>query len=181
LKQIFTAGHSNRPLEEFLDLLEGAGIELLADVRAYPASRRHPHFGREPLSTALQGRGIGYLWLGRELGGHRTARPDSANTGLAPVWRGYADQMQTAGFARGIAELQVRAGTLRTVVMCAERNPDDCHRNLIADQLTALEWCVTHIIGANEQRLHSLHAAARVTEAGLSYPGTDQQQLGLGF
>ena len=181
MKQIFTAGHSNRPLEEFLDLLEGAGIELLADVRAYPASRRHPHFGREPLSTALQGRGIGYLWLGRELGGHRTARPDSPNTALAPVWRGYADQMQTAGFAQAIMELEVQALSRRTVVMCAERNPDDCHRNLIADRLTALEWCVTHIIGANESRQHTLHATARVTEAGLSYPGTDQQQLGLGF
>ena len=181
MKQIYTAGHSNRPLQEFLDLLGGAGIELLADVRAYPASRRHPHFGREPLSAALQGRGIAYLWLGRELGGHRTARPDSPNTALAPVWRGYADQMQTAGFAQGIAELEARAGAQRTVVMCAERNPDDCHRNLIADRLNTLNWCVTHIIGANERREHVLHPAARNTDEGLVYPGADQQQLGLGF
>jgi uncharacterized protein (DUF488 family) len=133
------------------------------------------------LSAALRGRGIAYLWLGRELGGHRTARPDSPNTALAPVWRGYADQMQMAGFTLAIKELEAQALLMRTVVMCAERNPDDCHRNLISDQLVALEWCVTHIIGANEQRPHVLHAAARIMGAGLVYPGAERQQLGLGF
>lgn len=178
---IYTAGHSTRPLAEFIDLLRAAGITLLADVRAYPASRRHPHFSREPLAAALEAQGIAYTWLGRELGGHRSPRPDSPNTALAPAWRGYADHMATPLYAAGLAELALQAQTQTVCVMCAERNPCDCHRSFIADSFTSREWCVTHLIGANEKASHALNPAARVSNGGLRYPGTDQVQLGLGF
>jgi uncharacterized protein (DUF488 family) len=177
LKTIHTIGHSNRPLDDFIALLRGAGITRLADVRAAPASRRYPHFARAALGAALLDTGIAYHWLGAVLGGHRSPRPDSENTALAPVWRGYADHMQTAAYAAGLAELERHALKQPTAIMCAERNPADCHRNLISDSLIARSWCILHIIGANETRTHTPNPAARWADGGLSYPGG--QQLGL--
>ena len=181
MKTLYSIGHSTRTADEFIAVLEGDGVRLLVDVRAYPASRRHPQFGREALEQALASRGIGYLWLGAALGGHRNPKPDSANMALAPAWRGYADHMGEARFHAGIAQLEERALTTPTAMMCAERNPDDCHRQFIADQLVTKGWKVMHLIGAKEKREHHLHAAARETESGLIYPAAGAQQLGLGF
>ena len=66
---IFTIGHGNRPIEEFLDMLQGASVSLLADVRRFPGSRRNPQFSRDKLETALKQAGIEYVWLGESLGG----------------------------------------------------------------------------------------------------------------
>jgi uncharacterized protein (DUF488 family) len=181
VKTICTIGHSTRSAEEFIVLLEAAGIRLLADVRAYPASRRHPQFGREALTEALNARGIAYAWMGPALGGHREPRADTPNTGLAPAWRGYADHTQTPRYRAGLAQLEEQALTQPMVYMCAERDPDDCHRNLISDSLVHRGWTVTHIIGADEKRTHRLHPAARSANDGLIYPGAGEQQLGLGF
>lgn len=179
MNTIFTVGHSNRELAEFLALLTGAEVKLLADVRAYPASRRYPHFSREPLATALGDAGIDYLWLGDSLGGHREPRPDSANTALPPVWRGYADHMQTAGYTAGLAQLEQHALKRPTAIMCAERNPPECHRNLISDSLHGHSWCIVHLIGANERREHVQNPEARWLDGQLSYPAGQQMQLGL--
>jgi uncharacterized protein (DUF488 family) len=181
MKTIYSIGHSTRTAEEFIAVLAQAGVRLLADVRAYPASRRHPQFGREALERSLAENGIGYVWLGEALGGHRPARADSLNTALAPAWRGYADHMQAPRFLDGLARLERYALTEPLAMMCAERNPDDCHRQFIADQLVAMGWRVTHLIGADEKREHHLHAAARETAQGLVYPGAASRQLGLGF
>ena len=179
MKTIFTIGHSNRLLAEFVALLSGAGVKLLADVRAYPASRRYPHFSREPLAAALKAAGIDYLWLGDSLGGHREPRADSLNTALAPMWRGYADHMQTPAYTAGLAQLEQRALKQPTAIMCAERNPPECHRNLIADSLSGHSWCVMHRIGANESREHTPNPEARWVDGQLCYPAGQQMQLGL--
>jgi len=181
LKIIHTIGHSTRPAEEFISLLEAAGVRVLADVRAYPASRRHPQFGRAALAESLGARAIEYLWLGAALGGHREPRSDTVNMALAPMWRGYADHMQTQVYRDGLAQLEERALTQPVACMCAERDPGDCHRNLLADSLTNRGWKVTHLIGAEEKREHRLHPAARENAGGLIYPSPSQQQLGLGF
>jgi uncharacterized protein (DUF488 family) len=178
---LYTAGHSTRPLAEFIELLRAAGVTLLADVRAYPASRRHPHFSREPLAESLKAQGIAYKWLGRELGGHRQPRQDSPNTALGAAWRGYADHMATPLYKAGLAELELQAQTQTVCVMCAERNPCDCHRSFIADSLMNRKWCVTHLIGANEKANHALNPTAQANDSGLRYPGTDQVQMQLGF
>lgn len=178
-KTIHTIGHSTRSADEFITLLEAACVKLLADVRAYPASRRHPQFGREALADALKARGIGYTWLGAALGGHREARSDTPNTGLAPVWRGYADHTATPRYRAGIEQLEALAGAQGVACMCAERDPADCHRNLISDTLVNRGWNVTHLIGADERRAHRLNPAARPADGGLVYPGADQQQMGL--
>lgn len=181
MKTIYTVGHSTRTADEFIALLESAGVRLLADVRAYPASRRHPQFGREALAAALQARGIAYAWMGAALGGHREAQADTPNTGLAPVWRGYADHMQTPRYRAGLAQLEEQALTQTVAYMCAERDPGDCHRNLISDSLTDRGWKVVHLIGADEKQEHRLNPAARTGEHGLIYPGAGERQMGLGF
>src|SRR5262245_8841185 len=95
---ILTIGHSTHPLDHFLEMLRAHGVEHLVDVRAFPMSRRHPHFNREALAASLGGAGIGYTHM-RELGGHREPRPDSINTAWKnESFRGYADYMQTPEF-----------------------------------------------------------------------------------
>src|SRR4029078_10290859 len=88
---IWTIGHSTRTLEEFLELLSETKIQALADVRQFPNSRRHPHFGQQQLSASLTDHGIEYRHF-PELGGRRRARPDSRNTAWRnEAFRGYAD------------------------------------------------------------------------------------------
>lgn len=92
---IFTIGHSTREVGELIGLLQENGVHALADVRRYPASRRHPQFNREALAASLQQAGIEYVSL-PELGGRRAPAKDSPNTAWrSPGFRGYADYMQS--------------------------------------------------------------------------------------
>lgn len=150
-----TIGHSTRALDDFLALLERERVERLVDVRAFPVSRRYPHFDRDPLSAALAARGVSYRHA-PELGGRR-----SAPKGVAPsAWRnagfrGYAWYMTTPEFAAALAALRDEASRTRTVIMCAEAVPWRCHRNLISDALVAGGDTVLHIgdSGVSEHRL----------------------------
>src|SRR5271169_4829789 len=93
--RIYTIGHSNRSLEDFVALLKGFEIQAVADIRSLPGSRKFPHFDRENLETILPLNGIKYLWLPK-LGGLRRTRKgfDSPNMGLtSPGFRSYADYM----------------------------------------------------------------------------------------
>jgi uncharacterized protein (DUF488 family) len=165
----WTIGHSTRPLEGFLELLAGNGIEAVADVRRYPGSRRWPHFAREPLAIALKNRGLVYMWF-PELGGRRTPRSDSPNTAWrTAAFRGYADYMATEGFAEGLDRLVNLACGLRTAVMCSESLWWRCHRGLIADALRWLEFEVIHILGPGSTASHPYTAAARIVSGQLSY------------
>src|SRR5262245_17423831 len=102
---LFTIGHSTRTIEELLELLRQHDIALLVDVRRFPASRRHPHFSREPLERALRAQGLDYQWV-PELGGRRTARPGSRNTAWrVPAFAGYADHMLSDEFTRSATAL----------------------------------------------------------------------------
>jgi uncharacterized protein (DUF488 family) len=103
---LYTLGHSTRTLAGLLALLEEFSVELLADIRSFPASRRYPQFNRENLELALPENGIEYVWLGKELGGYRKKLDsDSPHTVLrSPGFRNYADYMTTASdFQAGIA------------------------------------------------------------------------------
>lgn len=114
---IYSVGHGTRPLEEFLRLLEKAGMRQLADIRTAPRSTRHPHFDRE---AALAAGGIGYRHL-RGLGGWRRARSDSPHVALrVPGFRGYADHLSSAEFARDYARLREMGAQRTTAFMCAE-------------------------------------------------------------
>jgi uncharacterized protein (DUF488 family) len=166
---VWTIGHSTRSLEAFLDLLARNRIEAVADVRRYPGSRRWPHFAREPLAMALEGRGLVYMWF-PELGGRRTPSSESPNTAWrSAAFRGYADYMATEAFAEGLDRLVNLASGLRIAVMCAEALWWRCHRGLIADVLRWLEFDVIHILGSGSTVPHPYTAAARVVGGRLSY------------
>jgi uncharacterized protein (DUF488 family) len=104
-KIIYTIGHSTRSLDEFMSMLEIFSIELLADVRSYPGSRKYPHFNKENLAKEIPARNILYLHL-PALGGRRKTSPQSKNTAWKnDSFRGYADYMETDEFKKGIEEL----------------------------------------------------------------------------
>src|SRR5688572_30031024 len=125
---IWTTGHSTRTIEEFLKLLAAGKIELLADVRRFPASRRHPQFNREALIESLAAEEIDYVHL-PGLGGRRSARlPDSPNNGWrVAAFNAYADHLQSAEFQADFEQLVVLAKKQRTAIMCAEALPQQCH------------------------------------------------------
>jgi uncharacterized protein (DUF488 family) len=176
---VLTVGHSNRPLPEFLTILEAHGVGLLVDVRTIPRSRYNPQFNRESLAEALAARRIAYEHM-PGLGGLRHPRKDSINTGWRnDSFRGYADYMQTEEYARNLQKLRdleaswhARAeGTPAVAIMCAEAVPWRCHRSLIADSLVARGIPVAHIISASKAEPHKLTSFARVVGSTVTYPG----------
>lgn len=169
LSKIWTIGHSTRPLGVFLELLALHRVEALADVRRFPGSRRQPQYGQDALAAALARKGIGYHWL-PALGGRRRARADSPNDAWHNTsFRGYADHMASAEFARGMDELLVLAAEHRTAIMCAEAPWWRCHRALIADQLCVAGIEVVHILDATHSVAHPLTSPARLVRGRLSY------------
>jgi uncharacterized protein (DUF488 family) len=166
---LWTIGHSTRTADEFLELLRAHRIEGVADVRRFPASRRHPHFSREQLEPTLKARQIDYHWL-PALGGRRSPRPDSVNTGWrVAAFRGYADYMETPEFTEALGELLGIATARRTAIMCAEALWWQCHRRLIADALVALGHHVGHIMSSDEASPHKLIPPALIRDGKLSY------------
>lgn len=149
--RILTIGHSNHALSAFIALIEGARVSMIADVRSRPVSRFVPHFNRKPLETALAEHGIAYLFLGRELGG----RPDSPAL-LKNGKPDYAAMAQTPLFASGLARV-IEAGTKeRVALLCAERDPIDCHRfRLVGRELAARGIGVAHILPTGEIESHA--------------------------
>jgi uncharacterized protein (DUF488 family) len=166
---VWTIGHSTRGIDEFIELLSGYRIQALADVRRFPASRKHPHFNQGPLSFSLERAGIQYFPL-TELGGRRRPSPNSKNTAWRnDSFRGYADYMETEAFHSGIGRLMEKARELHTVLMCAELLWWRCHRALIADYLKADGHDVIHILSIEKNVHHPYTSAARVEDGKLSY------------
>lgn len=177
---IHTVGHGNRSIDEFIGLLREAGIGCLVDVRAYPASRRHPHFSQEALAKSLAEAGVRYVWEGKALGGRRKPGRNSPHVALKnPAFRAYADHMATQDFRNGVARLIELARAAPAAIMCAERLPWQCHRFLISDFMVAGGDRVVHLIGAGAQREHRLSAAARLQEGNLVYDRETQRELTL--
>ena len=177
-KTIYTIGHGNRALDEFVGLLDENGVACLVDVRAFPGSRRHPHFGRGELERSLPAAGVEYVWEGKALGGRRRARADSPHTAMRnDSFRAYADHMSTAEFREGVDRLLERRARMPIAIMCAERLPWQCHRYMISDYLVAGSIDVRHIIDGSSPRSHRLRPEARVTEDGLVYDANTQSSL----
>jgi uncharacterized protein (DUF488 family) len=166
---ILSLGHSVRPQEETIALLQENAISLLIDVRAFPRSRRNPQYNSDALARALQETGIGYRHF-PELGGMRKPRVDSTNLGLAEGFRGFADYMQTPKFSTALTTLMTLAERQKIAVMCAEAKPTECHRSLISDALSAQGLEVRHIIGPGLTEPHSLTRSAEVQGTQVSYP-----------
>ncbi len=170
-KTIWTIGHSTRESEEFIEILHSFKIEVVADIRSFPGSRKFPHFNKDNLAVKLPLDGIDYIHI-PQLGGRRRPRPDSLNT----VWenqafRAYADYMGTAAFRKGVEILEKTAQVCRTAYMCSEAVWWRCHRSLVSDFLKADGWKVIHIMGVNKSREHIYTAPAKITDGKLNYRG----------
>jgi uncharacterized protein (DUF488 family) len=138
---IYTVGHGARSTDALVAILKVARIATLIDVRAYPASRRHPHFSREHLQLSLAQAGIDYDWQGKALGGYRKVP--------------YPQHTKTAAFREAAAAVAARSE--RACIMCAETNPDDCHRLHIADWLAQHGHRVVHLLAPGRSREHALN------------------------
>jgi uncharacterized protein (DUF488 family) len=176
MTRIWTIGHSTRTIEEFIGALLAHRIKLVADVRLLPGSKRYPQFNKEQLMKSLTDHGIAYEHF-PELGGRRKPRKDSRNSAWRnEAFRGYADHMETADFARGIVRLEEMAGRLgATAIMCAEAVWWRCHRSLIADYLKAQGTEVSHIIDAKRAEPHPFTSAARIVNGKLDYSGGEPE------
>lgn len=177
---LWTIGHSIRPWDAFAAMLEEAAIETVVDVRRFAGSRRHPQYSGETMPQALAAIGIDYVPM-PELGGRRRPQPDSPNTAWrSEAFRGYADYMQTAGYAAGIERLTELALAKRTAVMCAEAVWWRCHRALISDDFKARGWMVIHLVALGRSEEHPYTSAAHVDEAGrLGYAANGEAQSEL--
>jgi len=177
---VYSLGHSNRTLEDFLELLGTRGVQQLADVRRYPASRRYPWFHGDSLAGVLSGAGIEYRHF-VDLGGYRKARPDSVHVGWPePGFRAYADAMATEPFRRALADLESWAEGTPCAVLCAEREPGHCHRRLLCDALLRDGFRVVHVVELDPRtdREHELPAFARIVSGEIRY---DRATLPLRF
>ena len=166
---IWTIGHSTLSSDDFRQALAIHTIELVADVRRFPGSRRLPQFGADALAQDLALDGILYRWI-PELGGRR--RPNAESTNLAwrhPAFRAYADHVATEEFAQGLNELLMLAHGLRTALMCAEVLWWRCHRRLIADVLATLGIKVFHLRGGEAPTLHHVALPGRIVGGTLTY------------
>lgn len=157
---LYTIGHSNHTLREFLELLHAHQITHLVDIRTLPKSRHVPWFNKNTLKTALHKRKIAYTHL-EKLGGLRRTTKDSVNLGWRNAsFRGYADYMQSREFFEGLKELNYIIKKERTAIMCAEAVPWRCHRSLIADAELARNIKVLDIFNIHSVRKHQLTSFA---------------------
>ena len=169
---LYTIGHSTRSLEELVSALKAHQIETLVDIRAFPMSRRLPHFNRETLEIELSKHGIHYVWM-KALGGYRkSTRKDSPHTAMRnATFRNYADYTLTGEFAEAIDELLSIANRSRTAYMCAERVYFRCHRMIVSDWLVAHGHEVLHIDAEGPTRPHKLTSEARLVDGQVIYRG----------
>jgi uncharacterized protein (DUF488 family) len=167
---LFSFGHSTRSAEEIVAILRAHGIGRVADVRAYPGSRRHPHVGSKAMAGWLGEAGIDYVHL-PALGGRRTPQPNSPNTGWTNTqFQGYADHMRTDEFRSGLEELLDLCWRGPTACMCAEAQWWRCHRRMICDAALVDGHPVFHIMSITKAAAHELTEFAVVKGGQLTYP-----------
>jgi len=128
---IWTIGHSNHPLEDFLRLLQCQDVGYVVDVRSYPYSRHAPQFDREELREALRKHSMAYLFLGNELGGRPSHDEDYDEEGHALYWR----MAREPGFQAAVERLIAGARGHRIAMVCSEGDPQDCHRRLLVGKV----------------------------------------------
>jgi len=103
---IFSVGHSNLAIDKFIENLKKNDIQILADVRTYPASRFNPQFNKASLIDSLKSNKIQYIYLGKNMGG----------------------KGENIDFELNVGKLLSLADKYKIVVMCSEGKYQDCHR-----------------------------------------------------
>ncbi len=175
-RTLHTIGHSTRTIEDFISLLKAHSIDLLVDVRRWPASRHCPQFNRGSLAASLSPEAVQYLWRG-DLGGFRKPVPDSLNTAWrVATFRAYADFMLTPKFEEIMIEMETIATRSSIALMCAEAVPWRCHRQLLADAFTVRGWAVRHIMDRGCQP-HELPEFAQADGKQIIYRKIDHKNL----
>jgi uncharacterized protein (DUF488 family) len=170
---LYTIGHSNRELADFLGLLTHYGIQQVIDIRSLPGSKKYPYFGKEALAESLESEGIHYLHC-PDLGGRRRVSKESINTGWRhPAFRGYADYMQTDSFKKGITTLMAEARERITAIMCSEAVPWRCHRSMVGDAMLIRGFTVIDIISRTSARPHKLTPWAKIDGLEITYPALE--------
>jgi uncharacterized protein (DUF488 family) len=154
-------------------VLGAHAIEVVADVRRFPGSRRHPQFGSDALAQSLAANGIDYAWLSR-LGGRRRDPAGPQHQGWRnPSFRSYAAYTWTEEFAQGLDQLLHIAEGARTTLMCSELLWWRCHRALISDVLRFIGVEVIHIADEGPGTVHPYSSPARIVDGELAYPADD--------
>ena len=172
LTTLYSIGHSNRSLAEFLALLDKNGIAGLADIRQFTRSRANPQFNAETFAPALAENGIAYSHIA-ELGGLRSSKRKPSPNGLweHPAFRAYADYALTGEFEIGLDRLVQMAGEGPAATMCAEAVWWRCHRRIVSDYLLARGHTVLHIVSEAEPKPATLTPGAEIRDDGkIVYP-----------
>jgi uncharacterized protein (DUF488 family) len=167
---IYTIGHSTKPQQELIDLLQLYKVRVLVDVRTIPRSRHNPQFNREELEKAIPAAKIEYFHY-PQLGGLRRPIKNSPNQGWKHSgFRGFADYMMTGEFERALQWLMETSKKKQSAIMCAEAVYWRCHRMLISDALTVQKIEVRHILNARRAELHKVTNFAKVDGVKVTYP-----------
>jgi uncharacterized protein (DUF488 family) len=141
-ERVFSIGHSNLPIEQFVGLLDANGIKTLVDVRSKPYSSYARQFDMAPLRSAVTSAGLRYVFLGGELGGH----PDNSEFYDADGHVLYERLAESPSFRQGLEKLGEEAKDRRIAIMCSEEDPASCHRRLLIGRvLAALGVSLEHI------------------------------------
>jgi uncharacterized protein (DUF488 family) len=153
---LFTIGHSNHSIGRFVELLRLYAIEIVCDVRSTPYSRFNPQFNRESLIAALEAQGIAYLFLGNDLGGKPRDSSYPADDGAR-----FALMAKSERFRSGLERLLEESRGRRTAVMCAEKDPGQCHRGLLICPNLPAGVAIHHILADGSSKDHAKLAEER--------------------
>lgn len=172
-RPFYTIGHSTRSIDEFVDLLRGPDVRLVADVRTVPRSRTNPQYNRDVLPDTLARFQIGYehiAALGGLRGHKRDAPPDVNGFWQNASFRNYADYALGESFHTGLAHLREIGHATTCAIMCAEAVWWRCHRRIIADYLLAAGESVYHILGRGHVEPAHLTEGAKPEGGRVTYP-----------
>lgn len=171
---VYTVGHSTRTIEEFVDILRGAGVTQLIDIRSHPRSRTNPQYNLDTLPETLAQYQIGHVYL-KELGGRRPRQrlvdPATNSFWQNQSFHNYADYAMTEAFQTGLGELLALSAEKPSAIMCSEAVWWRCHRRIVADYLLNAGIAVYHLMGADRTAPAKITPAAKPDERCLVYPG----------
>jgi len=184
--KIYTIGHSNLKIEDFVVKLTSNDLRLLIDIRAFPSSKKFPQFKKSSLQVELFMLDIEYIWKGRQLGGFRKRSDGLGESSPNKGWkregfRIYADYMLSGSFQKTIEDILISAAETKTVFMCAEKDYRRCHRQLIADYIATKGWEVFHIVEENLITPHVMTSFAKLIQGKLIYPDPYEKEPLLPF